>query len=711
VGFKPHQVEWTGKQHLQLMPKASDNYRKALHYECALCRTHMYEDASSAFGMFMLPARVVPRAREDLSEDLGALPPEFRPNHHIFYGERLRDVQDGLPKWSTVIQGQLEGAALDDAQDTRLRTEGHNAGTGQYTRHVANLSPPRVPEVGDYLFTTQVQRTVHSHTTMRITVFLQDPSQTHVTRITPEKVQERVACKYEKSPLPFAAPDRARYDVIIVGGGHNGLVAAAYLAKNGQSVLVLERRHIIGGAAVTEELLPGFKFSRASYLAGLLRPRIIKELQLEKFGFKYLVRDPSSFTPTKQAGRYLMMGSDERRTLASIAQFSAKDAAAYVEYERFLKQVRSIIAPLLDSPLPSPLNGRLHERLHALRTLFKVALAAARNASALVPFYELLTAPANYVLDRWFESEMLKTTLATDAVVGSLLSPREAGSAYILLHHVMGEAAGQEGVWAYVEGGMGSVSNAIAAAATEAGAHIHCNAQVKRITYSGSGAHCRASGVEMADGTLLHADTVLSNANPYHTFLELLPGLSRDGNNPQEESPLPKDFVHHIRFLDYSCGAFKINCAISELPNFTCCPSPPDGSPGPQHRGTIHFESTLQELDFAAREATMGMCVPARRRRDRTLTRLPARPPDTRHRPAVRPIIELTIPTSLDKTLAPAGTSAYICHLAFVTRHASQASTSRSCSCNSHRASSLYCTPPPLLSPFPVFPVFLLREE
>ena len=169
----------------------------------------------------------------------------------------------------------------------------------------------------------------------------QDPSQTLVTRISPDKVQERVASKYEWSSLPFAAPARARYDVIIVGGGHNGLVAAAYLAKNGQSVLVLERRHIVGGAAVTEELVPGFKFSRASYLAGLLRPRIIKELQLEKFGFKYLVRDPSSFTPTKQAGRYLMMGADEQRTLASIAQFSAKDARAYVEYERFLKQVHS----------------------------------------------------------------------------------------------------------------------------------------------------------------------------------------------------------------------------------------------------------------------------------------------------------------------------------------------------------------------------------
>ena len=191
--------------------------------------------------------------------------------------------------------------------------------------------------------TCSLRRCIVDTATGTIVTPPQDPSQTHVTRITPDKVQERVASKYEWSSLPFAAPARTRYDVIIVGGGHNGLVAAAYLAKNGQSVLVLERRHIIGGAAVTEELVPGFKFSRASYLAGLLRPRIIKELQLEKFGFKYLVRDPSSFTPTKQAGRYLMMGADEQRTLASIAQFSAKDAKAYVEYERFLKQVSSSI--------------------------------------------------------------------------------------------------------------------------------------------------------------------------------------------------------------------------------------------------------------------------------------------------------------------------------------------------------------------------------
>lgn len=221
----------------------------------------------------------------------------------------------------------------------------------------------------------------------------------------------------------------------------------------------------------------------------------------------------------------------------------------------------------------------------------------------------------------------MKTTLATDAVVGALVSLKQNGSAYVLLHHVMGEAAGKKGVWSYVEGGMGSISNAIAKSAQEKGAEIALNATVKKILWKNS----KVMGVEMADGSQLHADIVVSGCNPYHTFMELLPGLSRQsGAHHSEKTPLPLDFIKHLRFADYSCGAFKINCAVNALPNFLCYPSSANGTPGPQHRGTIHFECTMEEIENCYREASMGI-------------------------PSTRPVIEMTIPSSIDTTLAPSG--------------------------------------------------------
>ena len=245
--------------------------------------------------------------------------------------------------------------------------------------------------------------------------------------------------KYLLSPLPFVAPSRCKRDVVIIGGGHNGLIAAAYLAKFGLDTLVLERRPVLGGAAVTEEIVPGFKFSRASYLAGLLRPQIIKELNLHKYGFKYIPRDPSSFTPTlfdsKYEGKYLLLGSDENLNWASIAQFSKKDADAFSKYEGFLGKVREILQPLIDSAPPDLLNGPLPDRIRALRTISKLASLGLRHREILVDFYELMVGPAEQILDRWFESDILKATLATDAVIGAAVSPRQNGSAYVLVHH------------------------------------------------------------------------------------------------------------------------------------------------------------------------------------------------------------------------------------------------------------------------------------
>ena len=193
-----------------------------------------------------------------------------------------------------------------------------------------------------------------------------------------------------------------------------------------------------------------------------------------------------------------------------------------------------------------------------------------------------------------------------------------------------GEAAGKKGVWSYVEGGMGAISRAIAESARSFGAQIHVNATVQRVLYQEREGQTRAVGVRMEDGSELHAKAVLSNATPYHTFLELLPGLSRDSGNASESSPLPGDFQRHIRFADYACGAFKINCAVDRLPNFECIPNDPSGKVGPQHRGTVHFENRMEEIENAWREASVGT-------------------------PATRPVLEMTIPTSADKTLAPPG--------------------------------------------------------
>merc|ERR1719499_877971 len=270
-------------------------------------------------------------------------------------------------------------------------------------------------------------------------------------------------------------------------------------------------------------------------------------------------------------------------------------------------------------------KGKL-QRNRSKETMMQLLKVGYKNREVLLPFYELFTGPAQQLLDRWFESEILKTTLATDAVIGALISPKQAGSAYVLLHHVMGDSDGKPGVWAYIEGGMGKISECIAASAREAGAEIHTNANVKKILYEGK----RAVGVEMEDGSQIYAHTIISNTTPYHTFLELLPGLSRNSGNLSEESPLPPEFVKHLRFADYGCGAFKINLAVNALPNFLCAPNQHPLTPGPQHKGTVHFETTMEEIENAYREASMG-------------------------KPASRPVIEMTIPSAIDTTIAPPG--------------------------------------------------------
>src|SRR5216117_3353287 len=303
------------------------------------------------------------------------------------------------------------------------------------------------------------------------------------------------------------------YDIIIVGAGHNGLVTAAYLARAGKRVLVLERRHVVGGACVTEELWPGFKVSTASYVSSLFRPEIIRDLELGRHGFELLPRSPSSFTPFPD-GRFLLMGPDKDLTRRQVAQFSPQDAAALPRYEAMLERVADFIEPTLLRTPPNPWSLRPRDLLQ-LAGLGWRFLKLGRDGP---PALEILTGAARPILDRWFESEQLKIALATDAIIGAMASPSMPGTAYVLFHHVMGEAGGTRGVWAYMRGGMGGITQALAAAARDLGADIRCEAEVGRILVDDG----RVAGVALVSGDEFHAPIVASNADANVTFLQLL---------------------------------------------------------------------------------------------------------------------------------------------------------------------------------------------
>ncbi|XP_045831934.1 pyridine nucleotide-disulfide oxidoreductase domain-containing protein 2 [Trifolium pratense] len=419
-----------------------------------------------------------------------------------------------------------------------------------------------------------------------------------------------------------AALKDKKWDALIIGGGHNGLTAAAYLARGGLSVAVLERRHIIGGAAVTEELIPGFKFSRCSYLQSLLRPAVINELDLAKHGLKLLKRNPSSFTPCLD-GRYLLLGPDKDLNHSQISKFSKADAEAYPKYESQLENFCKFMDLVLDSSPPeslqhkSSLNEQLKNKLQ--NSVFWASClrhAASMGQKDMVDFMDLLLSPASKVLNNWFEADVLKATLATDAVIGSTASVHTPGSGYVLLHHVMGETDGERGIWSYVEGGMGSISNAIASAAVAAGAHIVTDAEVSQLLIKNSST---VHGVILADGTEVHASVVLSNATPYKTFMDLVP------NNV-----LPDDYFRAIKHSDYSSATTKINVAVDKLPQFQCCKLD-HSQAGPEHVGTIHIGSeSMDEIHSASEDAVNGI-------------------------PSRRPVIEMTIPSVLDKTISPPG--------------------------------------------------------
>lgn len=403
-------------------------------------------------------------------------------------------------------------------------------------------------------------------------------------------------------------PSNHEFDAIIIGAGHNALVTAAYLAKSGYRVLVLERREIVGGCCITEELWPGYRVSTAAYVNSLLRPEIIRDLELKKYGFEMLPRSPSSFTPFLD-GRYLMMGPDKEMTSREISKFSKKDAENYPKYEDMLTRVADFLEPMLGQTPPDPFSSRLGNlwKLAKLGWGFK---GLGRDVAGEA--VEILTGAARPILDRWFESEELKATLATDAVIGAFAPPSHPGTAYVLFHHVMGECNGVRGVWGYVRGGMGTISDSIASAAKSHGAEIRTNAEVGKILVRDGEAY----GVALKDGTEFAAKRVISGADANVTFLKLM-----------DQKDLPSEFVAAVKRIDYSSATVKINVALSSPPNFRCLPG--EGI-GPQHHGTMHICPDQDYIERAYDDAKYG-------------------------RWARDPMLECTMATALDNTLAPPG--------------------------------------------------------
>jgi phytoene dehydrogenase-like protein len=403
------------------------------------------------------------------------------------------------------------------------------------------------------------------------------------------------------------AQSPSQYDAIVIGAGHNGLVTACYLARGGLHVLVLERRHVVGGACVTEETFPGYKVSTAAYVNSLFHTPIVRDLNLAGYGYEVLARDPASFTPFPD-GRSLMLGPDAELTRREIARFSARDAERYPQYEAMLERVAAVVEPTLTMTPPDLLQPHAGD----LRTLLSLTRSLRRLGDRAGEAVEILTGAARPILDRWFESEELKGTLATDAIIGAMASPSMPGTAYVLFHHVMGEAGGKRGVWGYVRGGMGGLTQALAAAARDLGADIRCEAEVARILVEEG----RAVGVALTGGDEYRAPIVASNADARVTFLHLL-----------DRGALPEAFLADVERISFASASLKINVALAELPSFTALPGT---EPGPQHHGTIHICPDQDYIERAFDDAKYG-------------------------RPSEQPVLECTIPSVVDPTVAPPG--------------------------------------------------------
>jgi phytoene dehydrogenase-like protein len=395
------------------------------------------------------------------------------------------------------------------------------------------------------------------------------------------------------------------YDAIIIGGGHNGLVAAAYLARAGKKVVVLEKRPILGGAAVTEEVFPGFKFSVFSYVVSLLRPEIIRDLDLPRHGLAILPLE-STFTPMEN-GDYLARWGDHDQTYRELARHSRHDADAYDEYGQLMYHMARAAKPIL-STVPPDIAALNPRRLLDLAQLGRHFLGLGEEK--LYAFIKLMTMSSADFLDEWFETEALKATMAASGIIGTFLGPRSPGTAYVLLHHYMGELDGVFRAWGFARGGTGSVSEAIAGAARHLGVEIRTNAPVAEVILNDG----RATGVALENGEEIRASVVASSLDPRRTFLQLL-----------DEKALPADFVAAIGNFRYRGSSAKVNLALDGLPSFTALPGH-----GRHLRGAISISPTMDYLERAYDDAKYGNF-------------------------SQRPYMDIIIPSLIDPGMAPPG--------------------------------------------------------
>ena len=406
-----------------------------------------------------------------------------------------------------------------------------------------------------------------------------------------------------------------RYDVVVIGGGHNGLVNAAYLARAGKKVLVLERRHVLGGAAVTEEVFPGFKFSVCSYVVSLLRPEIIRELDLPRHGLEILPLD-GTFTPMLN-GDYLWRVNDHAKTRREIARHSKLDAEAYDEYGKAMVEMAHFVKPIMSMTPPDPTSLNPKGLLDLLTLGRRFQRLPAEDKYNQV---QLMTMSAVDFLDQWFETDALKATMSASGIIGTFLGVRSPGTAYVLLHHYMGEIDGAFRSWGLSRGGTGAISNAIASAARELGAEIRTEAAIEKILIRNG----EAKGVVLSNGDEIHADIVSSSVDPRLTFSRMV------GNEH-----LPTEFVDDLKRYKYRGSSGKVNLALDALPDLRAMPGR-----GPHLRGAISISPAVDYMERAYDEAKYG-------------------------RFSRRPYIDIVIPSLTDPSVAPPGKHVMSCFVQY----------------------------------------------